>query len=458
VGAGEGTCKVFHVKVETERAVNATCSIIGQGADVPGVTCPLDTASGIFAVLKGMVNEWIIWFQSFFGRGKSYPASAILSKATSCKDSTLQTECMTKEQYDAINDDVGVALQKVKTNLEECNSGNCPEADWAGCVLRMAGHDFMDYDKASNRGGSDGCTDLNFPDNKGLEECLISGEHDAALTDIYEKYCSSISLADFLVVAAEGVMFHTRENVLFENPDAKPVDFKSKFRFGRQTSEECPESATRLPDPEDSCEGVETTFVKRMGLTWRESAALMGVHTLGRARTHNSGYAGWWSDADNSRKFNNNYYESLMLKGWRPMKAVCGNEHKNQWYASGPAGVRQGERTEMMLNSDICLLFSESDPPDGTGHPVNANQSNCCAWFIAHPKTKVDIGSFTEICGLKDVDDCGSIREAAGTAGDHMVEFADSEDAWLDAFMPAWSKAIENGREDQLQPLKDTCP
>jgi len=150
------------------------------------------------------------------------------------------------------------------------------------------------------------------------------------------------------------------------------------------------------------------------------------------------------------------------------MKAVCGNANKNQWYASGPGGVKQGEQTEFMLNTDLCLLFSETDPvggrvtagppASGLGPPVKANHSNCCAWFIKHPKTGIPFGLFTEICGLHDVEDCGSITEAKGTAGDDMVEFADNEEAWLEAFMPAWTKAVENGMGSQLQPLKDGCP
>ena len=28
----------------------------------------------------------------------------------------------------------------------------------------------------------------------------------------------------------------------------------------------------------------------------------MGVHTLGRAKVENSGYHGWWSDPENSRR------------------------------------------------------------------------------------------------------------------------------------------------------------
>eukprot|EP00971_Amphidinium_carterae_P045989 905026-Amphidinium_carterae.1 len=87
-----------------------------------------------------------------------------------------------------------------------------------------------------------------------------------------------------------------------------------------------------------------------MGLSWRQAAALMGVHSLGRARPENSGYDGWWSDAVNSRKFNNNYYASIVGKGWMPEQL---SQNKNQWKRSDAGkdrGATQGK--EMMLNTD----------------------------------------------------------------------------------------------------------
>ena len=45
----------------------------------------------------------------------------------------------------------------------------------------------------------------------------------------------------------------------------------------------------------------------------------------------NSGYFGWWSDHLQSRLFNNDYYKSLLFKGWRPDTSLFGNAAKNQW-------------------------------------------------------------------------------------------------------------------------------
>ena len=53
------------------------------------------------------------------------------------------------------------------------------KTDFAACLVRMAGHDFMDFRWAKNgssKGGSDGCINFEDGDNKGLPECLaISG-------------------------------------------------------------------------------------------------------------------------------------------------------------------------------------------------------------------------------------------------------------------------------------------
>ena len=63
-----------------------------------------------------------------------------------------------------------------------------PMASFAGCIIRTAGHDFMDFRTitATNPGGSDGCINFEDEDNKGLAACLV----DTKLPDIYQNYCS----------------------------------------------------------------------------------------------------------------------------------------------------------------------------------------------------------------------------------------------------------------------------
>ena len=51
-------------------------------------------------------------------------------------------------------------------------------------------------------GGSDGCVNFEDGDNAGLASCLAW----TGINSIYEKWCDKISLADFMVLAAEAVV------------------------------------------------------------------------------------------------------------------------------------------------------------------------------------------------------------------------------------------------------------
>ena len=49
---------------------------------------------------------------------------------------------------------------------------------------------------------------------------------------------------------------------------------------------------------------------------WKLTAAISGAHTLGATEMANSGFDGTWSDAENMGIFNNDYYKSILFKGW----------------------------------------------------------------------------------------------------------------------------------------------
>lgn len=71
------------------------------------------------------------------------------------------------------------------------------------CLLRTAGHDFMDFrPNHEHEGGSDGCINFSDPDNGGLQECLT--RH--GIPELFEEHRAKVSLADFLVIIAEAAM------------------------------------------------------------------------------------------------------------------------------------------------------------------------------------------------------------------------------------------------------------
>ena len=313
-----------------------------------------------------------------------------------CNTSTapLKTASMTEAQYDAIVASITGLINQLSAT---CTATNCDRADFMGCVLRMAGHDFMDYDPTTQTGGSDGCTSMVHADNAGLAACLYAGESGVSMAQAYQDHCGDVSLADFLVVAAEAVMSQSR--VL---ANLSPVDFKSSFSYGRETATACPDAASRLPDPLRGCTAVSETFLTAMGLDWAGAAALMGVHTMGRARTENSGFHGWWSDPVNSGIFNNDYYISLMAKGWRPETAVGGTTVKSQWGRSDNGQDQSFAGHEMMLDTDMCLAYAHQ------GQPVDSQVHDCCAW-VTFAVGGVRCGNKMQCCGPPGpVADCGN--------------------------------------------------
>lgn len=348
----------------------------------------------------------------------------------------LKTEHMNTTMYDTIIEDFRVVFSKLP---EKCEGMDCVVADVCGCILRMAGHDFMDY--KDGVGGSDACTDMNEPDNAGLADCLVEGTEGATIKEVYEKHCEFVSLADFVVIAAEAAMTYTRQIYLnVTSQDRGTVDFKTQFKYGRTTGKTCTENQI-LPDPAKSCRDVERVFVDNMGLDWRLSAALMGVHTLGRAQLKNSGFQGWWSDAKNSRRFNNNYFVSLYLKGWIPEQVESG---KWQWAFSDENRDDALNGKQMMLDSDFCLAWSNMPDTHGYEEILASDPVKTCAWTI--PNLTFEVGEsegegiyplFEAIDKYNDGKFCGikideAMRDLPGGAGlfDRIVQW--KSDGWFE--------------------------
>jgi hypothetical protein len=360
---------------------------------------------------------------------------------------------------------------------------------------------------------------LDDPDNGGLTHCLLGGPSIVGLTQVYENFCTKISLADFLVITAEAVMNITRANVLKVDADRQALDFRSRFMYGRTTQRDCASSLGRLPDAEKGCAAVEDGLLTNLGLTWEQAAALMGAHTIGGAQVPNTGYVGRWVEANASRLFDNGYYTSLVLKGWSPVRGVSGDPLKNAWRRADVGADQMNKDYEMMLDSDMCLYhslyFHESDPRKF--HAATAHAQGCqCAWvrpvMYIDAITKYNSGEFcgtTNHYGFEDlflkqghadgeyviplpIDlgeepnlntvkqrllccgmtgpndaskpvqygmdpsiDCGEASVPKRPAALSILKFANDENLWIAAYYEAWGIATSKGQEDSLSPLVD---
>jgi len=218
---------------------------------------------------------------------------------------------------------------------------------YAACLLRLAGHDFMDFRLAADgttSGGSDGCINFSDDDNKGLAECLVS----TGVQSVYDNWCSQVSLADFVVIAAEASISKVATKFNSTAPFGQgslESKFRNKFKAGRTTVEECPDQSGLMPDAENGCDDLNTVFIdnifakfKNRRFRWKLTAAISGAHTIGKVNQENSGFVGTWDNEANQGVFNNGYYRSMLLKGWGPVE-IDADHHQWGRVDSVPVGT-----------------------------------------------------------------------------------------------------------------------
>ena len=139
-------------------------------------------------------------------------------------------------------------------------------------------------------------------------------------------------------------------------------ELRDNFNFGRETAKTCAWNHGLMPNPANSCNGLFDIFVTHIYKgdpdAWALTAAISGAHTLGGAQIKNSGFEGTWSDAENQGKFNNDYYKSILHKGWGPELSVGGNPDINQWKRVDEGA--SASHKEFMLDTDMCLAYDNN--------------------------------------------------------------------------------------------------
>ena len=169
---------------------------------------------------------------------------------------------------------------------------------------------------------------------------------------------------------------------------------------------------------------MEGVFINRMGLTWTDTVALMGVHALGRGDKYFTGHDGTFvQNNEESTFFDKQYYQEVVNRGWHP---------DNHWTWGG------SNRHTMMLNSDICLRFDIDD------------RSPCCTNTTKNCRND-------SIQNVQCKDSSSLVRPDAFAA---FNEFAAGDgtdnDAFFSAYSSAWTQATENGY-DSLTNILSVC-
>ena len=227
---------------------------------------------------------------------------------------------------------------------------------------RLAFHDCI------GDGGCDGCIDETEADNAGLSRYIN------ALSPLYnENYTMDMSRADFYALAAVVALEKATEN------SVDKFLGRSQLKFGRSdcSSVTDEDSANTFPSAFGDIDATLSYFATEFAFTPRETVALLGAHTLGRAHVENSGFEGRWvrnteiAGVNPASVLDNEYYKEILLP-WRQVDITSNGVTKAQWQDPGTAPNNIISRLNpnqlpMLFNSDFCLS-ADFNVIDDIGH------------------------------------------------------------------------------------------
>jgi len=271
-------------------------------------------------------------------------------------------------------------------------------------------------------GGCDGCVDLNNLDNKGLDIPID------ALEPIVSQYAvNGLTKADiWALAAAVGADTSQRRN--------RGVPYNFNW-YGRPVCNENSLPARVLPPADITTEGIVHFFRDEFGFSPRQTAALMGAHSIGTLSREHSGFTGNRGWDNNNRVLDSNYYNQLIggegnsgpvpdfdtlydAPNWNKEIVNNGNNRpipdRQQWVRNRNQGGRL-----IMTNADIALVR------DFSNHFNEATGEVSCEF--KNPRRN---------------------RPACPHAAQtffHMAEFRFDEAGWFVEFRDVYMKVLHHG-------------
>ena len=258
-----------------------------------------------------------------------------------------------------------LSQQEIEQALSDCRDDieAILTVDLIAKFVRLSFHDCVG-------GICDGCVDTSNPANFGLDVPID------ALAPIAEKYAGILTRGDVWMWAAM---------VAIEVSQSTPIVPFNMMWVGRP---ECDGPANRgpdrtLPSSHFFTQQLLDFFNAEFGFTDRDTVAIIGAHTLGRALPQNSGYngqAGWVGARDT---FNNGFYRALLdSNGIDDIFRL--EEQDNSARPEFPNQFlwRRGTRSSrFMLNVDMALAVDFEGSIDPVSGDVSCNlsgSSNVC--------------------------------------------------------------------------------
>jgi len=386
-------------------------------------------------------------------------------------DGHLSNVCFGQSELERFKSQVLRAVASQPSDMKKARLG--------AVIVRLAGHDLMDHDILAGNGGSDGCIlwrDLNAASTEHLDEDN-NGIQDA--WKVLKPICAqfSFSRADCIVIAAEVIITKTSKNQLHFNTVVGRKDATS-CNFNRAGP---PGTKSRLPAwfagggklNRDS----NNLLRERLGLSWSEYVALLGVHNLGGISAVNSvipqksmnnvedGMARWKKNWRLAQEFDTGYYRNLIGEKWFECDkggkvllqcdaTVHGNSGGKQFFGVwnhqkadhgptqlGPELANKGNHIQkkpmIALSTDMAIASDIYSADGKNGEPCPG-----CA--------KRDERRAPKAQATKDYKAGDPRREATAA----VKKFAKNKQAFFTEFVHAWDKVTTNGfLKNHLKPL-----
>jgi len=226
----------------------------------------------------------------------------------------------------------------------------------------------------------DGCVDLTDENAAGLEHIIgiLDKVHKEPQINEFLSKADLYALAGIVGIEI-GVRFSNRRDCVDDFRTGCMPEANIPFEWGRKDCADAKKFNEPFPNPNLNKKEMFAYFKDVFGFTKKETTALMGAHSLGRARFHKSGFNGPWTPGRESRPdinhvyhFNNEFYkilsdpkvafENRAIQPWN-------EEDKKFLFVTTKKGFR---REGIMLNTDMHLMYDiDVDPVEGTNCRVN---------------------------------------------------------------------------------------
>eukprot|EP00977_Amphora_coffeiformis_P023731 scaffold14067_cov172-Amphora_coffeaeformis.AAC.3 len=299
-------------------------------------------------------------------------------------------------------------------------------------------------------GGCDGCVDLLFSENNGLEKPISAL---GPVVDKHEDKTLGISRADIWALAAL---------VGADEAQPRPVADFSLKTLGRQNCEDannnncfdkdgkrtqCREDRgphRELPHADITTKDLFHFFSSEFGFGDKETVALFGAHTLGVLTRENSGFDGQDGWVREQTVLDNDYYFELVgnpdpdipfdqqvdiappwFRVFEDNSDLDGIPDRNMWEAF-PEG-RNGQRI-LMLNADVALVRELDD------NNMNKNTGRVSCGFIGE----------------------GRCPHAARSL-DFAAEYRLDNNLWLRDFQDVFQRMLINGYGETTECFNEVC-